>query len=54
LTAANHITIDRVDSADVKLIVDSDYLGTMIKRLEGDITVAGSLIPSADSTYLLY
>jgi hypothetical protein len=51
LTAASQITIDRVDSADVQAIVDSNYLGTMIKRLEGDITVVGDLIPSADSTY---
>ena len=51
LTAASHITIDRVDSADVAAIVDSNYLVTRVKSLEGDISITGSLIPSADSTY---
>ena len=49
----NDIQDDILDSDEVVAIIDSDYIETRVKRLIGDITVRGDLVPETDGTYSL-
>ena len=49
----NDIQDDMLDSTEVITLIDSDYIETRVKRLIGDITVRGDLVPETDGTYSL-
>ena len=42
-----------LDSAETTQLIDSDYIETRVKRLIGDITVRGDLVPETNGQYSL-